>query len=204
MPVHIPASQNHFDCVLLDMVNDDALWADAFCHFFKNVENQFRAFQLVFEMRRVNKNQLVVFRCKLNLHFPKRAIRFLEFLFKPISPMPRTFVRSRNFGIKAMTSSASFTSLGFLGIDAQPAKMFDAEFRRAFRFVFGPIAKNNQQILRLRCGRIPPKNAGSQIASHPAIAHAFVIVRRAADHVGGEVRCSAYFSSHRFSQMKHR
>jgi pyruvate dehydrogenase E1 component alpha subunit/2-oxoisovalerate dehydrogenase E1 component alpha subunit len=54
--------------VFFDMINDDAAGLNGFV-VFNNVENQPCAFEFVFEMRRVDENQLIVPRRELNVHF---------------------------------------------------------------------------------------------------------------------------------------
>ena len=54
--------------MFLDVVNDDAPRADATV-IFQGVEDEACAFEFVFEMRRVDKDELVVAGRQVNLHF---------------------------------------------------------------------------------------------------------------------------------------
>ena len=117
------------------------------------------------------------------MHFEHLHFVAAEFLFKPISPMPSTLGRSRNFGNDGDDFLRELHVLGFLGVDAKPAEMRQAELRGALRLVLGELAEIIVESRAPNCGRSPPRTPVRKPPAQPAVAMR-VIVRDAADHVG--------------------
>ena len=97
--------------------------------------------------------------------------------------MPRTLGRSRNFGNQRDDFLGELHVLGFLGIDAEPAEMFQAELRGALRLVLGELAEIIVKAVGGTAVKARPKRRfADRLATGQR--HALVIVRDAADHVG--------------------
>jgi len=174
----------HFDSgysVFLDVIDDDALRPDAFVAL-QHVEDEARAFELVFEMRRVDENELMVPGGEVRVHFED-----LEFVPRVLvepdfadAQDVRTVEELRNQGDDVF---GQLDVLGFLGIDAEPGKMGEAEPGGALRLVFGELPE-----IVLKPGRRPAVEARPErrLANGPASRqrHVRVIVGDAADHVG--------------------
>ena len=97
--------------------------------------------------------------------------------------MPRTFGPVEKFRDQRDDFLGELHVLGFLGIDAEPAEMFQAELGRALRLVLGELAKIIVKAVggtAVKAG--PERRFANGFATGDG--HAFVIVRDAADHVG--------------------
>ncbi len=87
----------------------------------------------------------------------------------PISPMPSTVGRSRNFGIRCSTSRDSSRLSDSFGFIAEPRVVLDAVLRGAPRLELRQLPEVVlEAVAALRSQ--PAQNAGSVTATHPVSA----------------------------------
>ena len=79
------------------------------------------------------------------------------FLFRPISPMPRTSGAVEKLGDHRDHLARKRDILGLLGVDAEPGVMLDAVSGGPLRLVLGQLAKIVAKAFRRPSGRIPPR-----------------------------------------------
>ena len=147
--------KHHLDGVLLDVVDDDPLRSNPRIRQ-HGIENQPRAFVLVLEMRRVHEDQLIVPRSEIDVllqHLQFVARVFVQPDFADAQHI-RPIQKLRNERDHILRQ---FRVLGFLGIDAEPGEMRQAEFRGALRLVVRQLAKIIVKALRRCCGHSPPR-----------------------------------------------
>ena len=97
--------------------------------------------------------------------------------------MPRTLGRSEELRDEGEHVVGEFHVLGFLGIDAEPGEMRQAELGGAFGFVLGELA---EVVAKAGGGTAVEARPEGRFANGLAAGHGQreVIVRDAADHVG--------------------
>ena len=162
------------------MIYDAAFWPNPAVAF-EDVNDQPRAFEFIFQMRRVDQNELIVFGGHIDVHLQN---------FQLVSAVlvQTDFADSKHIGLVQELGDdgknifGELHVFGFLRIDAKPGEMQQAEFRRALRFVLGQLAK----IIEKAIDRTPVE-AGPERWFTDGLAagrgHIQVIVGHPANHV---------------------
>jgi len=172
--------EDEFDGVFLDVIYDDTMRLDAFVAF-DDINYQARAFEFVFEVRGVNEDELVVFGGEVDV--------FLEnFDFVATVFVKADFADAENVGAVEKFGNDGEYVVGeleifrFLGVDAEPGKVGQAEFGGAFGFVLRELTK---VIVKTVGGTAVESSPKSWFANGLATGgdHVDVVVRGSAHHM---------------------
>jgi hypothetical protein len=162
------------------VIDDAAFGLDATI-VFEDVNDEACAFELVFEVRSVNEDELVVARGEVNVFFEDGdfvAGIFVEADFADAEDV-RAFEKRRDEMEDVFGEGDVF---GFLRIDAEPGVVLEAKFGGALGFVLGELEEVIVEAVSAAAVKAGPE---SRFANGFATGngHGLVIVGGAADHV---------------------
>ena len=176
-----PGVEDEVDGVFLDVVDDDARGIDfAVCA--KDVDDEAGAFPFVLEVGSVDEDHLVVLHGELDVAFEDGD--FVAAIF-----VEADFADAEDVGAveKGGKQREDFVGegevFGFLGIEAKPRIMRQAEFGGALRFVVGELAKVVVEALGGAAVEAGPEGGFADGAATGGD-HGGVVVGGAANHVG--------------------
>src|SRR4051812_6246643 len=91
-------------------------------------------------MGRVHENQLIVASRQLDMLFEHADLVFAVLIEANLTD-PKNVGAFEELGDKSQNIAGELEIFGFLGVDAQPAKVWQTELCGSARFVFGQLAK---------------------------------------------------------------
>ncbi len=125
--------------MFLDVVDDD-FGAVEFGEVGEGIDDDFGAFEFVLEVGGVDKDGEVVIEGDLDVFLEDGELGAGVFVEADFADAEDVFLFDE-FGDEGHDLAGEGGVIGFLGIDAEPGEVFDAESGGAFWFVFGELAE---------------------------------------------------------------
>ena len=166
--------------MLLDVIDDHASGFHALMRA-EQIDDEPRTLELVFEVRRMDENQLVVLHREVDV-----LLKDVEFIAR--IAVQADFADTEDVGFREELGDhrkhigGEGEIFGFLGVDAEPGKMRQEKLRGARGLILRELAKIVTKAIN-RAAIVASPEGGFADGLTPGRDHRLIVVGRAADHM---------------------